>query len=177
MTPAGPRHQPESPAAFPVVDGRWLLGRQAKPSANVRPWQRTTRSGLLKVWLTPDLWGRVPSPRAADPYTTRPSGRWVQVTVWLTIHCQSCSRRVVGDTTASRGRRRGHRLRAVEGKERHPAPYRLRWPPSTPLSTHIHPHPVAAFAVTVRSRTQEALPPRREKGPLACCLTCSGGRI
>src|SRR5665648_354073 len=37
---------------------------------------------------------------------------------------------------------------------------------ATPLSTHIHPHPVAGFAVTVRSRTQEALPPRGEKGPL-----------
>jgi len=50
-------------------------------------------------------------------------------------------------------------------------------PPSTPLCTHIHPHPVAASAVTVRSRTPEALPPRREKGPLTCDFTCSGGRI
>src|SRR5665647_3216418 len=71
-------------------------------------------------------------------------------------------------------------------------------PLGTPLSTHIHPRPVAAFAVTVRSRTPEALPPRREKGPLTrrfpaessrataspkgsklltCDFTCSGGRI
>jgi len=50
-------------------------------------------------------------------------------------------------------------------------------PLCTPLSNHIQPHPVAAFAVTVRSQTPEALPPRREKGPLTCTFTCSGGRI
>jgi len=50
-------------------------------------------------------------------------------------------------------------------------------PPSMPLSTHIHPHPVAAFAVTVRSRTPEAPSIRRSKGPLTCTFTCSGGRI
>ena len=37
-------------------------------------------------------------------------------------------------------------------------------PLGTPLSTHIHPHPVAAFAVTVRSRTPEALRSEDRKG-------------
>src|SRR5674476_795699 len=48
-------------------------------------------------------------------------------------------------------------------------------PLGTPLSTHIHPRPVAAFAVTVRSRTPEALSPRGEKGPLTRRLTGGAG--
>lgn len=47
-----------------------------------------------------------------------------------------------------------------------------------PLSTgRVRRCPAASHVDHPLTRTPEALPPRREKGPLTCTITRSGGRI